>query len=287
MVFEFNERPRHILATRDPARIATFWRPATRATPRPCQPCSSAAMCHMTCGGAARPRGQNRGMCSRTGGRVQEQGDVNKSTCSDRSRSPISSHLRATRTGGSDFRVGGGGRDKQSESGRVARALRAGGIRTRPGMVSTGSCQLGSGPSGQFGQNIESEARSGPPWTELRAAAGGRGPKNRARSARARALLGPHGSTGSTRMRGSSRTRLTRPSRPADSGRARRLNPGISRRSQGGKARWFGPQSLAPLPPLPRNPIRRRPCSERPGRRRLGAQREGERPRLSPRRAAG
>ena len=26
------------LATRDPAGVATFWRPATRATPRPCQP---------------------------------------------------------------------------------------------------------------------------------------------------------------------------------------------------------------------------------------------------------
>ena len=28
-----------LLAARDPAWIATFWRPATRATPRPCQPC--------------------------------------------------------------------------------------------------------------------------------------------------------------------------------------------------------------------------------------------------------
>ena len=27
------------LATRDPSGVATFWRPATRATPRPRQPC--------------------------------------------------------------------------------------------------------------------------------------------------------------------------------------------------------------------------------------------------------
>ena len=45
MVFGLKERSRHFLATRDPAGVATFWRPATLATPRPCQPWPSLWQC--------------------------------------------------------------------------------------------------------------------------------------------------------------------------------------------------------------------------------------------------
>ena len=42
----FKQRSRHFLATRVPAGIAAFLRPATRATPRPCQPgCPDALSC--------------------------------------------------------------------------------------------------------------------------------------------------------------------------------------------------------------------------------------------------
>ena len=39
MVFRFKERSSHFLATRNPAAVATVWRPATRATVRHCQTC--------------------------------------------------------------------------------------------------------------------------------------------------------------------------------------------------------------------------------------------------------
>ena len=40
------------VATRDPAGVATFWRPATRAIQRPCQPWAAAAAAQS---GPARP----------------------------------------------------------------------------------------------------------------------------------------------------------------------------------------------------------------------------------------
>ena len=97
---------------------------------------------------------------------------------------------------------GGGGSGAATAPCAGVRARRAGGIRTAAGNgFQLGVVSSGPGRAVQVGQNIDSEARSGPPWAEVRAAAGGRtgrDPKNRARSARARALPGPALCTGRT-----------------------------------------------------------------------------------------